>query len=413
MTTYSGDINISGTVQDALGETGVISATFVDTLSAAIDSAGNGTATDTLVGNLSVTINEPGGGVTTQTIPFNLTSPSFPFQLGNFQASQQVPISFMGAVLNVALTGSVDANPSAVTAGASADFSGTYQGVAFSGVVTGSGALTAPLGPTSQLSSAFSAALFVDPSSTLATTPTISLGGGASAPNPMYQDAGALGGLALQVAGGQLTEAQALNTIEHYADATTSVATIAYEFFTGKTPTAAGYDYLVNSAANPDNLNTAYYAQFNEENRYINFAVNLGKDGAGMQSFQDAYGSLDLADAMTKAYTAIFGFAPAAGKIDGLLSAQITPTETRADYFADYGLDGPNGQGTKAAAVGWLMAEAVKADLGTYAQANDHFLAALAGGTAQYNVDLLSVYGAAPVGMVGMAAHAEAAHGMG
>jgi serralysin len=257
--------------------------------------------------------------------------------------------------------------------------------------------------------------LRMDPTSTAADTQTITPAGGSSLPNPMYQDTLTLPTLAAQVDGGQITLAQALTTIEHYGDATTSVATIAYEFFTGKTPTAGGYNYLINSAANPDNLNSAYYAQFNEENRYINFAVNLGKDGAGMANFQRDYGGLNLHDAMTQAYTTIFGFAPAAGKIDGLLSAQITPTETRADYFAAYGLDGPGGQGTKAAAVGWLMVEAVKADLGTYAQANDHFLAALAGGTAQYNVDLLSVYATAAsqsVSTVGVAAHVEAAHGL-
>jgi hypothetical protein len=61
------------------------------------------------------------------------------------------------------------------------------------------------------------------------------------------------------------------------------------------------------------------------------------------------------------------------------------------------------------------MVVAVEGDLGTYAQANDQFLTALANGTEQYNVNLLSVY-AAPssqsVATVGAAAHAEAAHGL-
>ena len=67
-------------------------------------------------------------------------------------------------------------------------------------------------------------------------------------------------------------------------------------------------------------------------------------------------------------------------------------TISRADYFALYGGDGPNGIGTKAAMVGWLESEAVKADTGMYAKANDAFLTDLADG-ATYNVDLVGVYG--------------------
>ena len=66
-------------------------------------------------------------------------------------------------------------------------------------------------------------------------------------------------------------------------------------------------------------------------------------------------------------------------------------TETRAQYFAGYGLDGPEGIGTKAAAVGWLLAEAVKADIGTYARSNDAFLSDLADG-AKLHVDLIGTY---------------------
>ena len=34
-------------------------------------------------------------------------------------------------------------------------------------------------------------------------------------------------------------------------------------------------------------------------------------------------------------------------------------TETRTQYFETYGQDGPNGVGTKAALIGWLLAEAI------------------------------------------------------
>ena len=45
-----------------------------------------------------------------------------------------------------------------------------------------------------------------------------------------------------------------------------------------------------------------------------------------------------------------------------------------------------------AAMVGWLLSEAVKADVGTYAKVNDAFLSDLADG-ALFAVDLVGVYG--------------------
>ena len=195
--------------------------------------------------------------------------------------------------------------------------------------------------------------------------------------------------------GGVKTVAAALSAIGHYADSTTSVATLTYQFFTGRTPTGAGLDYLIHSDANPADLNDAYYAKFNLENRYINFAVNLGKLGEGKDAFAAQYGALSLSDAVKTAYTAIFGTAPTAAKVAAILDASVTfggQTMTRAAYLASYGLDGQNGIGTKAAAVGYLLVEALKADLGPLAQANDHFLSDLADGAAQYNVDLTAVY---------------------
>jgi Ca2+-binding RTX toxin-like protein len=177
---------------------------------------------------------------------------------------------------------------------------------------------------------------------------------------------------------------------------TSSVATLAYQFFTGSTPSAAGMDYLVSSTGpNPNNLNSAYYQSFSMENRYINFAVNLGKVGAGQAQFQAQYGSLNLFDATKKAYEAIFGGAPTDAKVHDLLDPSITlngHTFTRADYFADYGGDGANGIGTKAAMVGWLLTEAVKADLGVYAKSNDAFLTDLATHDAPFAVDMVGHY---------------------
>ena len=203
--------------------------------------------------------------------------------------------------------------------------------------------------------------------------------------------------LSNQINSGTMSTSQAIGQVVNYARSTTSVATLAYEFFTGSTPTTAGMDYLVSpTGPNPNNLNSAYYQSFSLENRYINFAVNLGKAGAGQATFQAGYGSLSLSDSLSKAYATIFGSTPSAGKIDlllnGLVPNGLGGTETRAQYFAFYGQDGLNGLGTKAAMVGWLLGEAVKADIGDYALSNDAFLTAIANGTTTYGVDLIGQF---------------------
>ena len=255
---------------------------------------------------------------------------------------------------------------------------------------------TTPVVPTlTTLQTAFTYILRVSPTSSDATAATITLANGSKVTNPLAAEANSLSTLASQVDAGSKTLAQVIATIGHYADATTSVATMNYQFFTGKTPTAAGLDYLVHSTGNANDLNDAYYAQFSEENRYINFAVNLGKLGAGAQAFAATYGGLTLAQAVQTAYQQIFGVAATDAKVADILGGAVTvagQAATRADYFAAYGQDGANGIGTKAAAVGFLLAEAVKGDTGALAVANDHFLADLADGTAQYNVNLAQAY---------------------
>jgi hypothetical protein len=190
--------------------------------------------------------------------------------------------------------------------------------------------------------------------------------------------------------------AKAIAAIVASADGTTSVATLAYQFFTGATPSKSGLDYLVSPAGgNPNNINSAYYQDFSFENRYINFAVNLGKFGEGKASFEAAFGSVPLEEALRVAYGRIFGAFPTATKISQLLDAKFEVaghSTTRADYFAYYGQDGLNGVGTKAAMVGWLLAEAEKADLGMYARSNAAYLTDLADG-ADYGINLVGAYG--------------------
>jgi len=203
-----------------------------------------------------------------------------------------------------------------------------------------------------------------------------------------------LGALTFQIENGIRTLAQAIHEIVELAEGATSVASLTYAFFTGRTPSQAGMDYLVSpSSPNASNINSPYYQGFTLENRYINFAVNLGKLGEGRAAFETEYGPKTLAETTKTAYAEIFGTAPSDAKITILLGPTAGDgSMTRADYLAGYGGDGANGIGTKAALIGWLLAEAVKGDAGVYAKANEAFLTDLADGAA-FSVDLIGVYG--------------------
>jgi hypothetical protein len=214
-----------------------------------------------------------------------------------------------------------------------------------------------------------------------------------------------LSGIAAGITSGNSTVAEALAGLVRYAGNTTSVATLAYNFFTGTTPYLAGLDYLVSpTGTNPNNLNSAYYQSFGIENRYINFAVNLGKLGEGHDRFQADYGGLNLGQATMRAYAEIFGAPLDAARMAALLS-DLVPNGTggsfaRADYFAFYGRDGADGLGTKAAMVGWLLAQAVKEGVGPHYLANDALLKDLApDGTAILHTNLLTAYAGAAAGL--------------
>jgi Ca2+-binding RTX toxin-like protein len=190
-------------------------------------------------------------------------------------------------------------------------------------------------------------------------------------------------GLADKVVAGQLTEASALKAIINLADASSAVATVSYAFFTGHAPSEGGMDYLLSPIGpNGNNLNSAYYQSFNAENRYINFAVNLGRDGEGKAAFEAEYGGKSFFEATRSAYAKIFGATPDDAKVHALI-------DTRTDYFTAYG---KTDIGAKAAMVGWLLAEAMKADVGMFAGANNAYFADLADGAA-FNVDLVGQYG--------------------
>jgi len=180
------------------------------------------------------------------------------------------------------------------------------------------------------------------------------------------------------------TYASAVRWIQDSAQATTEVAVMTYGFITDLTLGTQGLDYLISpNGGNPNNLNSAYYAQFNLENRYINFAVNLAKVGEGRGDFIETYGENGtMFSTFQKAYLKLFGVERTYDEILTYLDAEVPNgrggTYTRGEYFAELGGDGGNGIGTRAAMIGALMAEAMKSGQGPYAEAVRAYLADVA-----------------------------------
>jgi len=190
--------------------------------------------------------------------------------------------------------------------------------------------------------------------------------------------------LSARLDSGALTTKAAQAEVIDKAAGTTSIASLSYQFFTGKIPTQGGIDYLVSpTGPNAQNLNASYYERFDPVNRFINFAVNLGKNGEGKDSFAAKYGVMSLFDATKEAYKAIFGGTPTDAKVHALIDGRV-------DYLAYYGGDGPSGIGTKAAMVGFLLAAAATEHVGVMARSNDAWLNDLADGDAPFAVDLLN-----------------------
>jgi hypothetical protein len=190
--------------------------------------------------------------------------------------------------------------------------------------------------------------------------------------------------LAVGMTAGQKTAGAALAEVIAAADASTSVASMSYQFFTGKIPSQLGIDYLVSpTGPNPTgNINGPLYSYFNTVNRYINFAMNLGRNGEAKTSFAAEYGPLTLFEATRKAYGVIFGATPNDAKVAQLLDGRV-------NFLASFSGDPAEGIGTKAAMVGFLLAAAATENLGVMAKSNDAWLADLADGSAPFAVNIL------------------------
>ena len=220
---------------------------------------------------------------------------------------------------------------------------------------------------------------------------------------------------AQQNSAGTLSDAQTLAAVfnSQGVQATFEVAESTYQFFTGSLTSAPGQTYLEGSNAagspNTNGLNSTYYSQFNTENRYYNFAVNLATTGgAGASAFASAYGNISIAPTGTSnglspfiqaAYETIVGSANVG---TAAANAAITDIYSRLSYFTAVaqqragGVDagGAAGQNIalKAVIVGYILEEANKADVGTYAKALDQFEASIAAGNGLYSTSLTASY---------------------
>jgi hypothetical protein len=116
-----------------------------------------------------------------------------------------------------------------------------------------------------------------------------------------------LAAYAQQDQSGSLTDAQTLANVLQFSQDKTDVALGTYQFFTGATPSLAGLAFLVHGGSNPTDLSSSYYAQFNKENRYYNFAVNLATGSSGAANFAASYGAVTFAQAVQAAYETIVG----------------------------------------------------------------------------------------------------------
>ena len=142
-----------------------------------------------------------------------------------------------------------------------------------------------------------------------------------------------------------------------------------YQFLTGRIPEAGGFEYLIDSSVNNNDLNDPYYERFNQENRFINFANNVGAFGEGKQEFAAEFGSLSFEATIRKAYVEIFGQAKE-DAINFFLSAKPFYEAVAQERVVPAGVS--LDMATKVVAIGSVLNEAVKSGVGTYATAVDN-----------------------------------------
>lgn len=210
---------------------------------------------------------------------------------------------------------------------------------------------------------------------------------------------------ATQSSTGGITDAVALSNTLKLLNGTTAVAIETYQFFTGRAPSAAGLDYLVDSTTNTNDLNDAYYSKFAQENRFINFSINLATGaGEGAAAFAASYGSVSIAQTVATAYDKIIGNAVAtAAGVDVAAAVAYLSRQANIDYLtafvkASTGFTAPADidLAVKAALIGEILSAATTSGLGGYAAATTALINDLSDGTLSTDnsagVNILTAY---------------------
>jgi len=223
---------------------------------------------------------------------------------------------------------------------------------------------------------------------------------------------------ASQTQSGAISDQAAIDRIVDMLDGTTAVAVQSYQFFTGGTPSAAGLDYLVDSALNANDLNdpsvagnplVGQYAVLNTENRYINFAINLGASatGEGRANFLATYGTLSFRDVAAVAYETIIGTAAAqAAGVNVTTAIDFLARPENEAYLRAFVAQRAPGVdvelGIRAALVGQIMSAGATGDVGNYNAATERLITGALDGTfdggitTTSGVNLLTAFPNAP-----------------
>lgn len=166
------------------------------------------------------------------------------------------------------------------------------------------------------------------------------------------------------------------NSLNNWATYKADVEVVAatYQFFNGALPGVDGFRFLIDSAANTNDLADTYYYAFNRENRFINFAGNLSSVGTGQTTFTSNYGALSFEQTVRTAFNDIIGAAGVANpesSISFFLNAKAYYEAVAAARVVSAAISLE--QATKIVALGSILNEATKSDAGRYGKAVESF----------------------------------------
>lgn len=243
-----------------------------------------------------------------------------------------------------------------------------------------------------QINDAFKALAGISTTSSKALSEYLTGPNGEKVLNAFYAEMKELAQLQADVLANKVTKTVFIDKLVGYSLDTSALALQAMNFFTGKTPTQAALNELIDSATSPNDLTDYAYAIYNTGNKYIEFAINQAMSGTGAAAFKTAYDSLSFRDAVVKAYDAIIGNTKAAAA--GInVNAAVDYLVSQQSFFTAAGHDA---LGAKAAVAGFIMYAGMEAKVGLYAESTKAFLTNAYDGKATYGASLTTTTSSIP-----------------